>query len=186
MLGAPFVCNVTSPFPTRRVTRSGTVIDVLVAWSEPLAVACGAANTAWQPLPPPPPQDRFSPPLAPAAWMCPLITLALAVGPGQNTSVPLVARAPSVWPPPPGCPPAQASVLRFRYVVRSGDSTPPRQLQYAGRAALQLASGAAVVRAVDGAAAGLALPPTRFDVGAGGGDHWASLAGMRQIVVVIP
>ena len=183
VIGAPFVVNVSSPFPTRRVTLNGAVIDVLVSWSEPLAVACGAANTAWQPLPPPPPQDRFSPPVAPAAWMCPLITLALAVGSGANTSVPLVAQVPSTWPPPPGCPSSAAAALRFRYVARAGDSTLPRPLQYAGRAALQLASGAAIVRAADGAAAGTALPPTRLDTGT---DHWASLAGMRQIVVVIP
>ena len=185
VIGAPFVVNVTSPFPTRRVTLNGTVIDILVSWSEPLAVACGAANTAWQPLPLPAPQDRFSPPVAPAAWMCPVITLALVNGSGANISVPLVAQAPSAWPPPLGCPPAEAAVLRFRYVARAGDSTlpQPRPLQYAGRAALQLASGAALVRAADSAAAGTALPPTRLD--AGGTDHWASLAGMRQIVVVI-
>ena len=181
--------NVTSSFPTRRITLNGTVIDVLISWSEPLAVACGAANAAWQPLPPPPPQDRFSPPVAPAAWMCPAITLALAVGPGQNTSVRLVAQAPSIWPPPLGCPVPSAAVLRFRYVAKPGDSTlqrPPGDstLQYAGRGALQLASGATIVRAADSAAAGIALPPTRFD--AGGVDHWASLAGMRQLVVAIP
>ena len=189
VIGAPFVVNVTSPFPTRRVTHNGTVIDVLISWSEPLAVACGAANTAWRPLPPPPPQDRFSPPVAPAAWTCPVITLALVNGSGANISVPLVAQAPSTWPPPLGCPPAEAAVLRFRYVAQPGDSTLPaiglpRPLQYAGHAALQLASGAAIVRAADSAAAGTALPPTRRD--AGGTDHWASLAGMRQIVVVIP
>ena len=177
---------MTSLFPTRRVTLNGTVIDILVSWSEPLAVACGPANTAWQPLPSPPPQDRFSPPVAPAAWMCPAITLALAVGSGPNTSVPLVAQAPSTWPPPLGCPPPAAAVLRFRYVARQGDSTLPRPLQYAGREALQLASGSAIVRAADSAAAGIALPPSRFDAALGGVDHWASLAGMRQLVVVVP
>lgn len=188
VVGAPFVCNVSTAFPTRRVTAVGTVIDVLFSWSEPVAVACGAANDAWAPMPPPPPQDAFSPPVwaAPAAVTCPLVALTLSLGAGLNATAALVASAPSVWPPPPGCVSDVAAVLRFRYVARRGDAAQPKPLQYNGRQALQLAGGARIVRAADGADAGTALPPTRFDSASGGVDHFASLAGMRQIVVVIP
>jgi hypothetical protein len=185
VVGAAFVCNVSTAFPTRRVTAAGTVIDVLISWSEPVAVACGAANDAWVPLPPPPPQDAFSPPVSPAAFTCPLVTLTLSLG-ALNATAPLVASAPSAWPPPPGCVADVAAVLRFRYTAQRGDAASPKPLQYNGRQALQLAAGARIVRAADGADAGTALPPTRFDAAAGGADHFASLAGTRQIVVVIP
>ena len=176
--------SVSSPFPTRRLTTASTVVDIIVSWSEPLAVACGADNDGWVPLPLPPPQDRTSPPVALLRYTCPLITLTLSLGAVLNA--PLVAAAPSAWPPPPGaCNAAEAATLRFRYTTQRGDSSASKPLQYTGQGAMQLTGGSRIVRAIDGAAAGTALPPTHFDLGAGG-DHVASLAGMRQIVVAIP
>ncbi len=181
VLGPPFVCNVSTPSPPGRITTPGAVVDILVTFSEPVSVSCGAANDAWMAAPGS--AARTTGGGGAAFASCPYVTLALVTaGPRSlvsNQTAVLVSSTLAQLAPGADGPPDAPAALRFRYVVKPFDASSP--LQYAGVSALTLAAGAAVSRLADGAPAGTALPPTRFD--AGGADHAKSLAGMRRVVI---
>ena len=193
VVGAPFVISVSTPSPPLRITAIGATVDILVSWSEPVLLLCGAANDAWAPT-------AASTTLI---TTCPLILLQMVSQPSNgllpNGTAILVASTLAQLQPGAAGPPDPPNVLRFRYTVRAFDTSDPaaataaaaRGLQYAGAGALQFAaaqagggfvpSSAAIVRRVDHAPAGVALPPTRFD--AGGVDHPLSLAGTKTVVI---
>ena len=188
VVGAPFVTSVSTPSPPLRVTAVGATVDILVSWSEPVLLLCGAANDAWAPT-------AASTTLI---TTCPLILLKMVSQPSNgllpNGTAILVASTLAQLQPGAAGPPDPPNVLRFRYTVRAFDTSDPaaataaaaRGLQYAGAGALQFAAQAggdlaAIVRRVDHAPAGVALPPTRFD--AGGVDHPLSLAGTKTVVI---
>ncbi len=183
VIGAPFVCNVSTATRPGRITSPGSVLDILVAFSEPVRVACGAANTGW--LPVPGGAARAGGGAGAAFASCPHVTLQLVTaGPRSlvsNQSAVLVSSTLAQLQPGAEGPPDPPALLRFRYVVKPFDSASPA-LQYEGVSALTLADGATVTRVADGATAGTLLPPTRYDVNSTG-DHPQSLAGTRTIVV---
>jgi hypothetical protein len=180
VLGAPFVCNVTTPSPPGRVTAPGAVVDILVAFSEPVRITCGGDNLGW--VAAPGGASRSGGGAGALFASCPLVTLALVTAGdrslvGNQTAV-LVSSTLAQLAPGADGPPDAPALLRFRYVVRPFDAT--AALQYASVDALGLAGGATVVRVRDGAPAGTRLPPTRYDAGV---DNPASLAGTRTIVI---
>ena len=187
VIGAPFVCNVTTQHPPGTVTAPGSTVDILVAFSEPVSITCGAADDQWLPLPA---AGRLLGGGGAVFASCPVITLALVTdGDARsltgNNSAALVSSTLAQLAPGAEGPPDAPALLRFRYVVKSFDNTYGLGLQYANTSALILGANSTVTRvAGTGAeAASVALPPTRFD--AAGVDNANSLAGTGSRLVVI-
>lgn len=175
VVGSPYVLSVTSD-SVSGIYGVGQAVDLIVRFSEPIAVSCGSGNANWIPaasrgviL-----QGGASPSVT-AFSSCGSVTLSLVTA-GRNAnsangSAVLVADTlPQLNPATVAAPAVSAAgpwdgtdVLRFRYVVKAFDTSCPAfvctPLQYSSSSALALAGGSLIRRASDGAAAGVALPP---------------------------
>jgi hypothetical protein len=201
VIGPPYVVNVTSD-TAPGVYANGMTIDVLVYFSEAISVTCGATNTGWT-------QAAVNQAAGAARdptvfSTCSTMLLALVTAPvgavatASNGTANLVAdtlpqfdgskvSSPVVTTTGPFDPP---NVLRFRYIVKSFDTTCPTAsgcspLQYSGQSALALTLGTNNVlkRVTDGnSGVGVMLPPTRFD--AGGVDNPLSLGAVRRLLIM--
>jgi len=198
VLGGAFVTGVSSDTPPG-LLGVGDSLDVLVSFSEPVALRCGAgagAGGGWAAA------ARAvaagAPPLTTAFATCPGAVLALGTRGGAAGSreglARLVAdglaqfRGPTATQPAvaPSGPADAANLLRFRYTVRPLDTTCAAGLAACtplgtrGAGALRLNySGvtAAIYRLSDGTPAGTALPPA---------GHPAGLARQRRLIIVTP
>ena len=199
VIGPPYVVNVTSD-TAPGVYSNGMTIDVLVYFSEAINVNCGTNNTGWTQA-----AVNLVAGAAPDPTLfskCSTMTLALVTAPtgavatASNGTAYLVAdtlpqfdgskvSSPVITTTGPFDPP---NVLRFRYIVKSFDTTCPTAygcspLQYSGQSALTLGTNNVLKRVTDSnSGVGIRLPPTRFD--SGGTDNALSLGAERRLLIM--
>jgi len=189
VVGSPFVVSVTTDSLAPATYGLNASLDLLVAFSEPVAVRCGPQDASWEQAVQP--VSAGAAPSASVFSSCPFLQLALFTQGFSPLSTNGVARLvadtlpqfalgadPGVQTSGPFDPP---TVLRFRYTVRPFDTTCPggacAPLKYRGKNALQLnqtklgagfpagARPAAIVRVSDGLPAGHRLPPIGHPAG---------------------
>lgn len=214
VIGRPYITNVTADVPdgtygyNAGVEGTNTVpdvIDIKVAFSEPVVASCGTGNCdCGTPTCPSCTWDDVTNGTSYNGWtytehypglfyrVCYGIRLVLAtkdnatVGIGSNSDPNLDSSTgipgEEIFPTSflyenPYDPP---NVLNFRYVVRRNDATD--LLQYSGRNALQIYEPSSIRRRADNKPSGVKLPPTEKD-SPDFANHEYSLGGTKSIKV---